>query len=37
MALDFFILILPIPFLKKLRIQGKTRLGLIALFTMGGM
>lgn len=37
MSLDFFILILPIPFLKRLRIQGRTRLGLIALFTMGGL
>ena len=36
MLMDFLVLLLPIPFLRSLRMQGRTRLGLIALFTMGG-
>lgn len=37
MMLDILVLLLPIPFLRGLRMGGKTRLGLIGLFTMGGM
>lgn len=37
MLLDILVFLLPIPFLRGLRLQGKTRLGLLGLFTMGGM
>lgn len=37
MALDMLVLVLPIPFLKSLRVQGKTRIGLIGLFAVGGV
>lgn len=37
MLLDILVLVLPIPFVHQLRFTGKTRIGLIALFTMGGM
>jgi hypothetical protein len=37
MIWDILVLALPVPFLKGLRVSGKTRAGLIALFTMGGM
>ncbi|KAF2116991.1 hypothetical protein BDV96DRAFT_490454 [Lophiotrema nucula] len=37
MLLDVLILVLPTPFLKSLRARGKTRVGLIALFVMGGI
>lgn len=37
MFLDVIVLLLPLPFLRMLRIAGKSRTGLIALFAMGGM
>jgi hypothetical protein len=37
LALDMTILLLPVPFFKRLRMVGKTRLGLIALFVMGAV
>jgi len=37
MALDILVFILPMPFLKGLRMNGRTRLGLITLFTVGAM
>jgi hypothetical protein len=36
-VLDLLVLLLPIPFLKGLRMGSKTRVGFIGLFTMGGM
>jgi hypothetical protein len=37
MMLDILVLLLPIPFLGGLRMGGKTRLGFICLFSMGGV
>ena len=37
MVLDIVVLLLPLPFLGTLRLAGKTRIGLIALFAMGGV
>ncbi|KAF2735823.1 hypothetical protein EJ04DRAFT_179467 [Polyplosphaeria fusca] len=37
MVLDLSVLLLPVPFLRQLRAQGKTRIGLYALFFMGGI
>ncbi|KAF2267340.1 hypothetical protein CC78DRAFT_614279 [Lojkania enalia] len=37
MLLDIIVLILPIPFLRTLRVKGKTRIGLVGLFIMGGI
>lgn len=37
MFLDIVVLLLPLPFLGMLRLAGKSRLGLIALFAMGGV
>ena len=37
MLLDILILVLPIPFLRSLRMGGKTKIGIIALFVMGTM
>ncbi|KAF2676194.1 hypothetical protein K458DRAFT_352169 [Lentithecium fluviatile CBS 122367] len=37
LLLDILILLLPAPFFKKLRMTGKTRLGLISLFIMGAI
>jgi hypothetical protein len=37
MALDMVVLLLPLPFLSMLRLAGKSRIGLIALFSMGGV
>lgn len=37
MFLDVVVLLLPLPFLGTLRLAGKSRLGLIALFAMGGV
>ena len=37
MLLDILVLVLPIPFIHQLRMSGKTRVGLITLFSMGGM
>jgi hypothetical protein len=37
MFFDILVFVLPIPFLKGLRLQGKTRIGLFGLFTMGGV
>ncbi|KAF2463101.1 uncharacterized protein BDR25DRAFT_298639 [Lindgomyces ingoldianus] len=37
MLLDILCLILPVPFLKSLRMKGRTRMGLWGLFTMGSI
>jgi hypothetical protein len=37
MFLDVVVLLLPLPFLGMLRLAGKSRVGLIALFAMGGV
>jgi hypothetical protein len=37
MFLDIVVLLLPLPFLGMLRIAGKSKVGLIALFGMGGV
>ncbi|KAJ4299100.1 hypothetical protein N0V90_004344 [Kalmusia sp. IMI 367209] len=37
MFLDTLILALPVPFLRKLRMSGKTRTGIITLFVLGGI
>jgi hypothetical protein len=37
MFLDIVVLLLPLPFLGMLRIAGKSKVGLIALFAMGGV
>lgn len=37
MFLDVVVLLLPLPFLGMLRLAGKSRVGLIALFSMGGV
>lgn len=37
MLLDVIVLLLPLPFLRMLRLEGKSRIGLIALFAMGGV
>lgn len=37
MFLDIVVLLLPLPFLGMLRLAGKSRVGLIALFAMGGV
>ncbi|KAJ8117651.1 hypothetical protein OPT61_g1187 [Boeremia exigua] len=37
MVLDIVVLLLPLPFLGVLRIEGKSKVGLIALFAMGGV
>ncbi|KAF1953064.1 hypothetical protein CC80DRAFT_165408 [Byssothecium circinans] len=36
-CLDILVLLLPMPFFKKLRLSGKSRLGLMSLFSMGGI
>lgn len=37
MLFDILVFMLPTPFLRDLRMQGKTRLGLVALFTVGAV
>ncbi|KAJ4982737.1 hypothetical protein SVAN01_11764 [Stagonosporopsis vannaccii] len=37
MVIDIVVLLLPLPFLRVLRITGKSRIGLITLFSMGGV
>jgi hypothetical protein len=37
MVLDLMVLMVPVPFLSMLRIAGKSKAGLITLFTLGGM
>ncbi|KAF2870406.1 hypothetical protein BDV95DRAFT_629553 [Massariosphaeria phaeospora] len=37
MVLDMLVLMAPIPFIKRLRIGGRSRIGLVALFVMGGL
>jgi hypothetical protein len=36
-VLDLMVLMVPVPFLSMLRIAGKSKAGLITLFTLGGM
>lgn len=35
LILDLFVLALPVPFLQMLRLAGKSKAGLITLFTLG--
>jgi hypothetical protein len=37
MSLDIIVYLLPIPFLSMLRLEGKSKYGIIMLFAMGGM
>lgn len=37
MFLDVVVLLLPLPFLRMLRLAGKSKVGLITLFAMGGV
>lgn len=37
MFLDIVVLLFPLPFLRMLRIAGKSKIGLIALFSLGGV
>jgi hypothetical protein len=37
MTLDIIVYLLPIPFLSMLRLEGKSKYGIIMLFAMGGM